>query len=157
MSWVTGRPTTLADLVAVRPGLRSDWETMEAALWELQIPSPVTLELCRLRVAYLVGAPSELARRTPAARARGLAEERIERLPAWTTDPETSDEERASLAYAEQFTIDPHGLDDDDITGVRDVLGDDGLVALTVAVAVFEGTARAAAILDAAPAMGGAR
>lgn len=155
MSWLTGRAATMPELVALRPGLVDDWAALEAPLWELERPSPVTLELCRLRIAQLVGAEAELARRTPAAVAAGLDEDRVAHLPSWTADPAATPEERAALAVAEQVLIDPHGLDDATFETARDVLGDDGLIAVAVAVAIFEGAARAAAILGAAPAPAG--
>lgn len=151
MSWVTGVPLTLAQLVELRPGLSADHQRMQAALWTLQQPSPVTLELCRLRIAHLVGAASEVARRTPEAVAAGLTEARIAALSAWPTDQGCTEEERASLALAEQVAMDAHGVTEDDVHRGRTALGDEGLVALMIGLAVFEGTARAAAILGAAP------
>lgn len=151
MSWLTGAPTTLADLVVLRPGLAEDHVAIETALWELTHPSPVTLELCRLRIAGLVGAASETARRTPAAAAAGLTEDRIRRLAAWPTDPQTTAEEHIALTLAEQLLMDAHGVAEADVERGREVLGDAGLVGLMVALAIFEGSARAAAILDASP------
>ena len=61
----------LADHGAVHAELTAAWE----AAWDAV--DPVLLELCRLRVAMLLGCAEELAARTPAAVAAGLDEDTI--------------------------------------------------------------------------------
>ena len=58
------------------------------------VVSPVLLELCRLRVAQILGCESELQRRSAAAQAAGLSEETIAALDDWRTS------ERFSAARA---------------------------------------------------------
>ncbi len=99
---------------------------------------PLLLELCRLRIASLLGCPAELASRTPAAVAAGLDEARVVVLSQWPTSPLFGSRERACLAFAEQFVIDVAGLDDATAGAVRDALGEEGLVDFVNALLVVE-------------------
>ncbi len=151
MSWVLGgRAATLEELVDVRPGLRSDFDRIRSLLWSGDAVPVVVLELARLRVAALLGCDAELNRRTPVAVAAGLTQERVERVSRWPTDEAFDDRERACLAFAEQFVMDPKGITDDDVAALREALGEAGAVAFSVAMAVFEGTTRAVLALGAA-------
>ena len=58
-----------------------------------------------------MGCASELAVRTRSAVDAGLASAQVERLPGWPSDACFTDEHRAALAIAEQFVLDPHGVD----------------------------------------------
>ena len=92
---------------------------------------PVLLELCRLRVAMLLGCEAELQVRTPAAAAAGLDEATIAELSRWPTSDRFGSRERACLAFCEQFVIDVATLDDALAAAVADELGADGLVDFT--------------------------
>jgi alkylhydroperoxidase family enzyme len=83
---------------------------LHSVVWELV--DPVLLELCRLRMAGLLGFKSGLALRSDPARRAGLTEDRIGALPSWPTSSLFSERERAALAMTEQFVIDPNGVDD---------------------------------------------
>ncbi len=155
MSWVLGSGEhTFADLMAVRPNLAAALATFSDVLWSAPGIDPVTLELCRLRVAQLHGARAALAERRPEAVAAGLTEDRIARLADYGRDPGFSARERACLELAELFVMDPSAIDDASFGAVRDALGEPGTVALLEALAVFDGFSRAQVMLDASPAVG---
>ncbi|GIU86664.1 MAG: hypothetical protein KatS3mg009_1179 [Acidimicrobiia bacterium] len=50
--------------------------------------------------------------------------------------------QRACLAFAEQYVLDPHGLRDADFAALREHLDDAGIAALVLAVAMFDARAR---------------
>ena len=153
MSWVLGEGQhTFADLMALRPNLAADVAAFSDLLWSAPGIDPVTLELCRLRVAQMHGARSALAERRPEAAAAGLMEDRIARLSDYGSDPAFSARERACLELSELFVMDPSAIDDATFIAVRDALGEEGTVALLEALAVFDGFSRASVMLDAAPA-----
>lgn len=155
MSWVTGgEARSFRALMGLRPNLAADLEAFESLLWQDPGVDPVTLELCRLRIAGLHGSRSALAARRPEARAAGLAEERIAKLACYDSDPTFSARERACIALAELFAMDPSAIDDASFVAVREQLGEAGTVALLEALAVFDGFARFQSVLDAAPAAG---
>lgn len=155
MSWVAGGAArSFRALMGLRPNLAADLEAFESLLWQDPGVDPVTLELCRLRIAGLHGAHAALAARRAEARAAGLTETRIARLAQYDSDPAFSTRERACIALAELFAMDPSAIDDASFAAVRGELGEAGTVALLEALAVFDGFARFQAVLGAAPAEG---
>ena len=154
VSWLIRDGASRADVLALRPELAADHARLLETLWSGSV-SPVTLELCRLRMASLLRSPAALRERTPAALAAGLDEDRIERLPVWPTDPSFSGEERACLALAEKWVIDQHAVSDDELAAVVDALGAEGTVTFTTALAVWDGQHRFDKALGVARATGG--
>ena len=137
MSWLGTEGTTRADVLALRPELAAAHAELLDTLWRGSV-SPVTLELCRLRMAMLLRCEPALVERSPAAVDAGLTEERIATLAAWPIDPAFSDEERACLGFAEQYVIDHHGVTDEQVAGLVEVLGHEGVVTFTTALTVWE-------------------
>ena len=124
--------TVLADHPDVAGALDDAWRAAWVSV------DPVLLELCRLRIAMLLGCGPELRARTPEAAAAGLDEERVATLSRWPTSPLFGPTERAGLAFTEQFVIDVAGLDDATAEAVRDALGEQGLVDFVDALLVVE-------------------
>jgi alkylhydroperoxidase family enzyme len=104
---------------------------------------PVVLELCRVRMATLLGFPAEQNRRTERARTAGVDETKLAALAAWPTSPHYTDRERACLALAEQFVIDANGVGDEHVAAVTDHLGPAGCYAFVQALSVVETFQRA--------------
>jgi alkylhydroperoxidase family enzyme len=117
-------------------------------LWDTGV-DPVTLELCRLRMATLIGSVADMTTREPRAVAAGLTEETIEALPAWPTSELFSDAQRCALGFAEQYVIDAHGFTDDDMADMHEHFTDPQLASLTTACAVFDALARVRTVLAA--------
>ncbi len=137
MSWLTGTDTSRDDLLAKRPPLAEAHQQLIDAIWASPVPAPV-LELCRLRMAKLLGCVPALAQRYPPPLQAGLTESKIERLSNWPTDPAFTAAERACIGFAELFVMDPHAITDDESESVRLHLGDAGLVAFTTALGVWD-------------------
>jgi alkylhydroperoxidase family enzyme len=133
---------------ALRPNLFEAWRDFSALFWTRRLVDPVVLELCRLRVAQLLGARYPQSVRTPEARAAGLSEGRIAALATWWTSDRFGETERACLRFAEQFTLDAHGITDADAAAVVRALGDAGMVAFVEALAIFDGFSRFCCSLD---------
>jgi alkylhydroperoxidase family enzyme len=132
------RPTddVIAALLERYPDVSSSLTSAWDAAWHSV--DPALLELCRLRIASLLGCRAELASRTPAAVAAGLDESRIEVLSQWPTSALFGPTERACLAFTEQFVIDVASLDDRTAGAARDALGEQGLVDFVDALLVVE-------------------
>jgi len=124
-------------VLGLRPELAAAHDRLLEAIWS-GVVSPVTLELCRLRMATLLASEVALAERSEAARAAGLAEERIGRLSQWPTDPSFSAEERACIGFTELFVIDHAQLSDDDVRELADVLTPEGVVTFTTALIAWD-------------------
>jgi alkylhydroperoxidase family enzyme len=143
--------TALDRVFGLCPDLYADYRAFLALFWTRDTVGPVVLELCRLRVAQLLRCEGELRLRYRPARAAGLEESKIAMLERWPTAPAFTVAERACLAYAEQFVLDAHGVTDAQAADVTEHLGAAGLVALTEALALFEGFARFRQVLGVTP------
>jgi alkylhydroperoxidase family enzyme len=97
--------------------------------------TPRLLELCRVRMAMLLGCAIEVNSRTPDS---GVDDATLRSLAAWPTDPRFDDTDRACLAFAEHWLIDVASIDDATVAAVRDHLGDDGLLDFVSALLVVE-------------------
>jgi alkylhydroperoxidase family enzyme len=145
VSWLAraaGIDPTFARVFGLRPDLQEGYERLYGLIWERRLVDPVALELCRLRVAEILGCHAERRARSPAAVASGLDEGAIAELANWRTSARFGELERACLAFCEGFVNDVHGLTDDDVAAVTRLVGEPGTVALAEAVGLFEGFCR---------------
>jgi alkylhydroperoxidase family enzyme len=153
MSWLP-LPAATADrdpferVFALRANLFEAWRDFAALFWTRRLVDPVVLELCRLRIAQLLGARYPQSVRTPQALAEGLQEARIAGLSDWWNRGEFSGAERACLRFAEQFVLDAKGITDADAAAVVSSLGEAGTVAFVEALAIFDGFSRFCCALD---------
>ncbi len=112
------RPAMLAELEA------ANTEAFEAVDAEL-------LELCRLRVAGLLGADFDPPAST-------LAAATLADLATWHDSAAYTAVQRACLAFTDQFVVDVASLDDATAAAVAGHLGDEGLVDFANALLVVE-------------------
>ncbi len=130
------------------PQIYAQYRELATQLWTGEAVSPVLLELCRLRIAQLVGCERDLAIRTPAATSAGLTEDKIAALRQWPTSPQYEPVERACLSFAECYVIDAHSVSDEQCAKLNQFLTAAELAALTTAIAVFDAMARFQVALD---------
>ena len=138
-------------LVALWPEATDALAGLVAAAWAEN--DPVLLELCRLRMATMLGSDLEWSRRTERATAAGLTDEKIRELASWPTSPRFSERERAALAVAEQFVIDANGVTEQLIDALTGHLGPEGSFAFVQGLSILETFERACLTLgiDTAP------
>jgi alkylhydroperoxidase family enzyme len=151
MSWLPAAAESsdpFARVFALRPNLFEAWGDFASLFWKRRLLDPVLLELCRLRVAQMLGARYPLATRTPEALRAGLDEQRVAALSSWWTSDAFGASERACLRFAEQFVLDAKGIGDDDAAAVVAALGEPGTVAFVEALAIFDGFSRFCRALD---------
>jgi alkylhydroperoxidase family enzyme len=122
---------------------------LHSSFWHLV--DPVVLELCRLRIATLLGAEAEARLRSEWARAAGLTEEKIAALPAWPTSALFSAAERACLALTEQFMLDVNGVTSDQTDGVLEHFSTQECYAFVNALWSFEQFQRICLVLGVTP------
>ena len=138
MSWLLDGATNRDDLLALHPGLAADHQNVLDALWASSLDARI-LELVRLRTATILGNTKAWTEpRTPAAVAAGLDEAMVDSLSRWTSDDRFDDVTRACLGLAEQYVIDVHGITDEQVAELRGLIGSDGVVTLTTALATWE-------------------
>lgn len=126
----------LEAVLSGQPALAAHLADLERAAWSAV--DPVLLELCRVRIAMLLGCAEEAQARSDAAVAAGLDEVLLAELSSWPTSPRFGARERACLAFCEQFVIDVASLDDDMASAVAEHLGPQGLADFTAALLVVE-------------------
>jgi alkylhydroperoxidase family enzyme len=159
VSWIldaakTRRPdaaTPLEGAFSLRQNLLDEFRRFYALFWEQRAVDPVILELCRLRIAQIHGCEPELRVRYQPALDAGLSEAKIAALSDASHSPLYREAERACVAFAELFAIDPHAIDDEDAARVVAALGEPGTVALVEALALFDGFARFRLMLGVEP------
>jgi alkylhydroperoxidase family enzyme len=138
MTWLGGidvaaGPPTVAGALALRPELAELVAAYEA---ELRCVEPVLLELCRVRIAQLLGDAAAGGRHDDTVAAK------VGALATYPTSPLFNEHERTCLNYAEQYVIDVHSLTDDDADAVKRGMSEAEFVAFTVALGMFEGLTR---------------
>lgn len=138
-TWPVAADGALDALIADRPDLGDRYAVLTGGVWDAGVPAHL-LELCRIRMAQLLGDAAGAALRSP--QAAGLDEARVAALGRWWDDPGFDPLARAALAVAEQFTIDVHGVTDDQFAAVRDALDPAAAVAFAFALALFDGQSR---------------
>jgi len=149
-SWIPEQAagsTEFARVFGLRANLFAHFGDFYARLWDPSVMDPVILELCRLRIAHLVGCQAELAVRSRPAVDAGLSPEMVTELPSWPVSTLFDETTRSCLAFAEQFVIDPSGIDGADRAGLRGAIGFPRLVGLAQAAATFDGFARFRTVL----------
>jgi alkylhydroperoxidase family enzyme len=144
-TWVTGSD---GDLLGLIPDAYAQLGDLYARLWDAGV-DPITLELCRLRVATLIGSAADIAVRDARAVAAGLGDDTVEALASWTSSPLITDAQRAVLSFAEQYVLDAHGVTDADTAALHLHFSPAQLATLTTAIAVFDALARVRTILSA--------
>jgi alkylhydroperoxidase family enzyme len=143
MTWLdadASGATPFQQLLGLRPELQPLVNDYLAAAWAAS--DPVVLELCRLRIAALHGDRAQQRLRHDTAVAAGLTEQQVAALPHHHDSPLFTDHQRRCVAYAEQYVIDVHGISEDQAAAIRTETGDDGFVAFTVALGLFDGMGR---------------
>lgn len=151
MSWLVTRPETASafeDVLALRPDLLEGYRAFYGSLWDDELLPSRLLELCRLRIAALAGCEAEAAITHAGSGVTALEREVLARREI---PDSTSDLERRALAIASKVPFEIHGLEDDGLAALREALGDDGLVALMVALPLFDANCRLRLVLEVGP------
>lgn len=123
--------------------VRADMGAAHDAAWAAT--SPRLLELCRVRIATMLGCTAEATSRTPGT---GVDPAMLDAIAAWPHDARFDDTDRACLAFAEHSVIDVASLDDDTAAAVRTHLGDAGLANFVSALLVVEQRIRLRLVWD---------
>jgi alkylhydroperoxidase family enzyme len=137
------------DVVGARPEYAAALRDIEDAIWDQTLVSPTILELCRLRIAQILGCGAALEYRTPQALADSFDETLVQSLKLWPTSTRFDRRLRACLGYAEQLLIDAQDVSDELCRAVIDEVGEGGFLVLTYACGLFETTQRARLVLGA--------
>ena len=150
MTWLTASAAGASEfdrVFGLRPNLYDDYRAFISLFGSLRPIDPVILDLCRLRIAQLLGADAGLCLQQFSADTSRLPQEKIAALENWQAAGAFSARERACLAFAEKFVLHPHGVTDEDAAAVTAHLSAKEMVAFTEALAVIDGFTRFRIIL----------
>lgn len=145
MTWLaeTAQGATPLDRTfGLRPEAYARFRELYGGLWDPAVLDPRVLELCRLRIATILGCDSERAVRFGDGADAGVHESDVDALPRWPTSSAFTDRERVCIAFAEQYVMDPHELTDDHFEALHRHLDAPALATLTLAVAMFDALGR---------------
>lgn len=143
---IAPRGPRTAKLRAVQPQLFEAIGDNYAGLASLL--DPVTVELCRLRVAQLLDDQEQLSVRSAEALAAGLSEADVRALRDWRESSRFDPARRAGLAFAEQFCSSAQSVSEEDVAALCEYLAPDQVVALTARVGLAERFQRLCQFLD---------
>lgn len=135
----------------LEPKLDSVLDEFVGQVWEGAMDS-ATLEMCRVRMAMLLGSEEDAAFRSPQAAGGGAAiewkagaaelEAKLLALSEWPTSPLFTEADRAALDFCEKYVIDPYAITDEDCVEMNRCFSEPELTNLTFALAAFEGLIR---------------
>lgn len=112
------------------------FQAMEDAVWSGTSLAPSVVETVRLRCAQVRGCKFCAAVRVKAAIEDGLSESQIARLDAPQRE-DLNDAQRAALALADRFLLDPRAPSADEAADIAQVLGARGVIEVLLACAAF--------------------
>jgi alkylhydroperoxidase family enzyme len=127
MTWLRSEAageTPLDRVFGLRPAAYDRFRDLYGALWDGGVDA-ATLDACRARIDALL---------------------RLEPDPTGTRPLDAA--QRAAVAYAEQYALDPHALHDGDFLALHEHYDDAQLATLTLAIAMFDALARFTVALD---------
>lgn len=150
-SWLPdAHARSLDDLLELSP-CAATLRAYRDAVWSDPATDARLLELSRLRIGQLLGLDPRTRPVHPRAVADGIDSAALDDLARWPTSPHFGTRERAVLAFAEQWFLDPNGVTDADCAAMRTALGEPGCAAFTMGLALSEALLRAELALGAAP------
>ena len=123
-------------LHALQPADTRTLEQLLTVTWETV--DPARLELCRIRLAVLMGDQEAAAHRHPRALAAGLDEDKVEALDRWYRSDAFDELDRALLRFTEQFNMSVSSMGTDEVEALRAHLSDADLAAFVGAIYAIE-------------------
>jgi alkylhydroperoxidase family enzyme len=134
-------------------GLRSQYYTLLMADYNRSLGrvDPILIELCRLRMATLMGSKLDLSLRYKPAGSAGLTEQKVGELSRYETSPLFSDRERRCLDFAEQFVIQSSAISDADVARVQATLDPETFIYFVKALSVMDQLQRGCVAFDIQP------
>lgn len=126
----------LLKALAHSPRICRDWRRLGVTLLLKGKLSPMLRELAILRVGDLAKANYEWTQHVPIALQTGVRQEQIDALSDWVNSEEFSELERAVLQYTDEVSQN-FRVSDETFSRIRDILGEQEIVELTVTIGYY--------------------
>jgi len=104
--------------------------------------------VARLRVAQLNDCSACSTARAQSMLDAGVTDDDYGHLDDWRAWPGYTERQRLAVEYAERFTVDHQGLDDEFFARLREQFADDEILDLTLCLAIWLGLGRTLAVLQ---------
>lgn len=153
MSWLathsdSATASRFERVLGLRPELLEGYRAFYGALWDEEVLPPRLLELCRLRIAGLNRCEAES---TIAHIDSGVTIEERTSLARGEMPDSVAEPERRVLDLASKLPFEIHAVEDGEMSALRDQLGDDGLVALMLALTLVDMNCRLRLLFEIEP------
>jgi len=142
-------PTELDRVYRLRPQFYTVF--MQDYQRSIERIDPVLVELCRLRMATLLGSKLDLSLRYMPAIDAGLTEAKLRELSKYRSSPLFSERERRCLDFAEQYVIQSSSIGDEDVARVQTVLDAEEFIYFVKALSVMDQLQRGCAAFEIQP------
>ena len=126
----------LLKALAHSPRICRDWRRLGVTLLLKGKLSPMLRELAILRVGDLAKANYEWTQHVPIALQTGVRQEQIDALSDWVNSEEFSELERTVLQYTDEVSQ-SFRVSDETFSRIRDILGEQEIVELTVTIGYY--------------------
>ena len=129
-------PTELDQVWGTRPGFYAVFmDDYNRSIARVDAP---LLELCRLRMATLLGSDFDLGLRYEPAASAGLTDAKIDALAGYLKSELFTERERQCIAFTELFVIQSSSIGDDDVARVQAVLEAEEFIYFVKALSVMD-------------------
>ncbi len=139
----SGHKASYGEVVEALPEIGRQFAALYRSFWSLESVPAETLELCRLRLAQLLG--SDVAWRFEEV---SLASRQRDELSRWPDNDGFSPAQKACLELTEMHAMDARSITDAQADAVKLHFGEVGFVALVQALGVFDAMIRLGLIWD---------
>ncbi len=132
----------------LRPEMVSTVTDMIDAVYHRSALPASEREVARMRVAQLNDCAACSTTRAQSMIDAGVTEESYGHVDAWRTWPEYTERQRLAIEYAERYTVDHQGIDDEFFERLHAHFADDEILDLTLCLAIWLGLGRSLAVLQ---------
>ncbi len=132
----------------VRPEMATTVYEMIDTVYHRSILSPAEQEVARMRVAQLNDCSACSTARAQSVIDAGVPEEDYGHVDEWKTWPGYTERQRLAIEYAERFTVDHQGMDDELFDRMHAHYTDAEILDLTLCLAIWLGLGRSLAVLQ---------
>jgi AhpD family alkylhydroperoxidase len=135
-------------VLALRPEIAGTVADMIDAVYHRSRLPAAEREVARLRVAQLNDCSACSTARAQSMLDAGVTDDDYGHLDEWSTWPGYTERQRLAIEYAERFTIDHQGLDDELYDRLHAQFADDEILDLSLCLAIWLGLGRVLAVLQ---------
>jgi AhpD family alkylhydroperoxidase len=133
---------------SMRPEMAGTVNDMIDAVYHRSILPAAEREVARMRVAQLNDCSACSTARAQTMIDAGVTEDAYGHVDEWRTWPEYTERQRLAIEFAERYTVDHQGIDDELFDRLHAHFADDEILDLSLCLAIWLGLGRTLAVLQ---------